>query len=504
VQIVVRADASPRIGIGHVRRCQTLARALSRFGADVRFAIHDWGADLTPLLGEFADRALRLPAPCPDHQPDPASWLPQGQAYDFQELLTALDGDRPTWIIVDHYALDAKWHDLARREFGCRILAIDDLANRPLGADLVVDPNWDRDHRAKYGDVVGEAKLLGGPSYALIDPRYATGSAREKSGSSSVASIGLFLGGTDPGRATTPVLKTVRAAGFRGDIGIATSSMNPDIASIEAAASSDGHVVVEIDLPDLTGFFRRHDLFILAAGSTTWERMASAVPAIAIITAENQRGIATQLAEEGLQWVIESGDWAALGSMLPGILADADGRLTQARRGSELVDAKGADRIAAALLTFDDVPMITRRATREDAAMILKWRNAPYVRSVSRDNSVIEWEAHLAWFERIAASTDHLLLIVEKNAVPVGVVRFDRLAGQRYEISLYLNPVVAGLRLGLPMIGAAQQALSREAGCDIIILAETLPGNAVSQRLFRNAGYTQSGHHFELRLPFQP
>lgn len=135
--------------------------------------------------------------------------------------------------------------------------------------------------------------------------------------------------------------------------------------------------------------------------------------------------------------------------------------------------------------------------------MILAWRNDPYVRSVSRGTSVIEWQAHRAWFERVVASPDHLMLIAEKNAVPVGVVRFDRLADRRYEISLYLNPIVAGRKLGLPMIEAAQQALSREAACDLVILAETLAGNTVSQRLFRNAGYVQSGEHFTLSLPFR-
>ncbi|WP_194953335.1 UDP-2,4-diacetamido-2,4,6-trideoxy-beta-L-altropyranose hydrolase [Sphingopyxis solisilvae] len=502
MQITIRADASPRIGIGHVRRCRTLARALRKFGADVRFAVHEWGADLSPLLAEFADGALRLPSPRPEQDADPASWLPHGQAHDYRELLAALAGERPDWIIVDHYALDAEWHDLARRELGCRILAIDDLADRPLRADLVVDPNWNRDHQIKYRDVIGEAELLGGPGYALIDPRYATGEPREQS--NGVASIGLFMGGTDPARATIPVLETVRAAGFSGNVGIITSGMNPDIASIHAAASTDGHVAVHVDLPDLTLFFRHHDLFILAAGGTTWERMASAAPAIAVITADNQREIATQLADEGLQWLVEAGDWASLREMLPAILADGAGRLTQARRGQELVDARGAERVAAVLLTLGDAPVTTRRATRDDAAAILAWRNDPYVRSVSRDDRMIEWEAHSAWFERIAASPDHLLLIAEKNGVSVGVVRFDRLADRRHEISLYLNPFVAGRRLGLPMIEAAQQALSREVRRDLVILAETLPGNAVSQRLFHNAGYVQSGDHFELQLPFRP
>ena len=501
MQIIVRADTSHRIGIGHVRRCVTLARALQEFGAKVRFAIHDWGADLSPLLGEFVDGALRLKSPCPEQEADPSSWLPHGQEFDFQELMTELDGDRPDWIVVDHYALDAEWHRLARDQFGCRILVIDDLADRTLDADLVVDPNWDRDHRAKYDRVIGEADLLGGPRFALIDPRFAADRSRGHLGD--VTSIGIFMGGTDPAHATLPVLKALRAAGFDGEIGIVSSSMNPDVSSIHAAANTHGPIVVDVDLPDLTSFFQRHEFFILAASGTTWERMASEAPAIAVITAENQRAIATQLAQEGLQWVIDAGEWGKLTAMLPVVLADKIGRLEQARRGSELVDAKGAKRVAAALFTFNDAPVAVRRATREDAAMILEWRNDPYVREVSRDDRVIELHAHLAWFERVIASPDHLLLIAEKNGVAVGVVRFDRLADQCYEISLYLNPIVAGRRLGLSMIDAAQQSLSSEVGRDLVIVAETLPENTASQRLFGNAGYLKTGNHFKREVPFR-
>jgi RimJ/RimL family protein N-acetyltransferase len=145
-----------------------------------------------------------------------------------------------------------------------------------------------------------------------------------------------------------------------------------------------------------------------------------------------------------------------------------------------------------------------RRAQHADAAMVLEWRNDPYVRSVSRNDMPIELDAHLAWFGRILGSPDHLLLIAEKNGISVGVVRFDRLDDLKYEISLFLNPLLAGRRQGLLMMQAAQQMLSEQVGQDIVIAAETLPRNHASQRLFQKAGYRQFGCHFELRLPCEP
>src|SRR5687768_16840999 len=48
MRVIVRADASPQIGGGHIMRCLTLADAMAADGASCTFAC----ADLTPMLEE--------------------------------------------------------------------------------------------------------------------------------------------------------------------------------------------------------------------------------------------------------------------------------------------------------------------------------------------------------------------------------------------------------------------------------------------------------------------
>ena len=118
------------------------------------------------------------------------------EEHDADATAASLRDWRPDWIVVDHYRLDARWHGVLKATLPVRIAAIDDLADRPLAVDLLVDHNHARDHRAKYaGRLPPGTRLLAGPRHALLSPKYAAATGyrfRE-----SVKSIGIFMGGVD-------------------------------------------------------------------------------------------------------------------------------------------------------------------------------------------------------------------------------------------------------------------------------------------------------------------
>ena len=79
-----------------------------------------------------------------------------------------------SWIVADHYGLDACWEaqfvaGLAGIDEAPKLLAIDDLADRLHRADLLLDQNFfgDLTHQ-RYKDLVPQNCLqLLGPHYAL-------------------------------------------------------------------------------------------------------------------------------------------------------------------------------------------------------------------------------------------------------------------------------------------------------------------------------------------------
>jgi len=360
--IAFRCDASIAIGTGHVRRCLSLAQALRQLGADCLFVTRQQDIDTAALISAEEFECLVLPATTPAGLCDPApddtahaTWLCGSQIQDADDTVLAIARARhPTvdWLLADHYALDARWHQRVRLSLNCRVAAIDDLGDRQLDVDLLIDHNYAEDHSAKYsGRLRTGALLLGGPSFALLAPAYS--SAPRHIQAATVRTVGIFMGGVDAPGLARLALNACVAAGFQGPVEIAATSACPHLAELRSAAAARPGTTVTLDQPDLAGFFARHDLQIGAGGGATWERCCLGVPTIALETAENQRQVLAPLCGLGLLEVaapIATPDRPSLESALRTLLADPQRRKILAARSRELVDGNGARRAAESLL----------------------------------------------------------------------------------------------------------------------------------------------------------
>jgi UDP:flavonoid glycosyltransferase YjiC (YdhE family) len=57
-RVVVRTDASQRLGYGHLRRCATLGRKLSESGVAVHFILKAQDVDLSAELNGFVEASV--------------------------------------------------------------------------------------------------------------------------------------------------------------------------------------------------------------------------------------------------------------------------------------------------------------------------------------------------------------------------------------------------------------------------------------------------------------
>jgi len=351
-----RADASAEIGTGHVRRCLTLAEGLREHGADCVLVMRDLGVDVDALVDSTGVRLVKLRAPRREFTPaggDPvhAAWARIGWREDADETVAALADAPPTLLLADHYAFDARWHDRVRTGLGSRLAAIDDLGDRPLAVELIVDPTLDADHRAKHRLSAPSApKILGGPDYALLASAYRH--RRPFPVGRTVESVGIFMGGSDIDNATILAWQAVRMTlGPDLPIEIATTRANPHLAALQALDDRDAGAALLIDAPDLAGFFARHDLQIGAGGGATWERCCIGAPTVLIAFADNQLSVARPLHRAGILLFSEEGgrDIAALAGDVASLAADQPRRAAMSERARALVDGRGIERIREAL-----------------------------------------------------------------------------------------------------------------------------------------------------------
>lgn len=411
-----------------------------------------------------------------------AGWAGVPQAQDALDTAQTLKDWSPDWVVVDHYAFDAHWHKAIRDALRCRLLVIDDTADRMLDADALLDHNWAPDHRAKYaGHLQREPLWLCGPRFALLARAY-RGAARYRF-HDAVRSIGIFMGGTDPGGVSARVLTACRSAGFTGPVEVVSTSANPHLTGLREACQRDGQATLTLDQPDLAAFFARHDLQIGAGGGATWERCCIGAPTVALALVANQSAVVPGLAALG---AVRAADEATLPDVLRELIANPAARQSLAERAAALVDGRGTQRVALALLR-DRLQL--RPATADDARLLHGWRNHPAVRAVSASQDPITFDAHQRWLQAVLADTTRWLFVAQVGQLPVGSIRFDRLDNGHLEVSLYTDPDLQGLGLGLRLLAAGEQALLARHPGGFTMQAQVLPGNTASQRLFQAAGY---------------
>tara|TARA_B100000780_G_scaffold279195_1_gene256361 strand:+ start:3365 stop:4462 length:1098 start_codon:yes stop_codon:yes gene_type:complete len=305
MRVIFRADASVMIGTGHVMRCLTLAEVLRDAGASCAFVIRNHPGHLADQIEARGFDVMLLDPPVGQGGTAPpvhAPWAGVSWQQDAEETRAAMGADAD-WLVVDHYAFDARWQR-AVAELGTRIMVIDDLADRPHEADLLLDQNLGREAGDYDGLVPERCKRLIGPRYALLRPEFAAGRAAslaERLGRP-LRHILITMGGTDAIDATSCVLDALRGAELPDDAHLTVVMGNnaPALARVQSlAAQMPWPTEVAVDVADMAGLMAETDVAIGAGGGTTWERCCMGLPSIVIVIAENQTHSASAIEKSG-------------------------------------------------------------------------------------------------------------------------------------------------------------------------------------------------------------
>jgi UDP-2,4-diacetamido-2,4,6-trideoxy-beta-L-altropyranose hydrolase len=308
--ISFRTDAALAIGTGHVMRCLTLADALAAAGAQCRFVCRDQPGHLMARIADRGHQVLPLPAGAPaatDSAPPHAAWLGRPWQDDARQTLAALQGARSDWLVVDHYAIDARW-EAALRPAARRLMVIDDLLDRPHDCDLLLDQSPHDDAERRYRQQVpAGCELRLGPAHVLLRANFDHPALRPRDGM--VRRLFVYFGGNDRHDLAGQALRALaRFPALQADIVLGAD--HPHRAAVHAAAAGRPGLRVHDQLVDMASAMAAADLALGVCGMAAWERCAVGLPSLVCINADNQR--ADSLALERLGAVSCLGDAAAL------------------------------------------------------------------------------------------------------------------------------------------------------------------------------------------------
>ncbi|WP_188191025.1 PseG/SpsG family protein [Nonomuraea sp. SYSU D8015] len=311
-----RCDAGVKSGVGHLVRCVALAEELRGRGVDVLFlgAVHgsDWAR------AQLRERALPLVA---------APRTPARLAALAREF--RLDA-----MVLDSYHLPAETGAVLR-DAGLAVLAIVDGDPRGQEADLYLDQNLGAERRVLLSE------SLTGARYVLLrdSVRWRTRAPRRDG---AVPRVLCFFGGTDSAGVVPAWADALRATGvpFEGTV----------VSPAPFAAGGPITVIPPTDrLPELMA---EADLVVTAAGSAIWELLYLGVPTALTWVADNQLIGYRELVGRGVAAGLGGAPGAEAVAALARLLADPAAREEHGGRGRGLVDGKGRERVADALLAL--------------------------------------------------------------------------------------------------------------------------------------------------------
>jgi len=580
-QALILADSSTAMGQGHLMRCQTLALALLRQGWQVTLCGQ-------ALPGHGLERAVafftqeHIAVECFDAQhmdkvtasatklriqllPPLMPFIPEQRASDdCQRLLathvlgllrkgapspcqtpqhdSAAVAKPASLVLVDHYSIDAPfYHELKRQHPQLLLAAIDDLANRQLPVDMLLDQNFQAPDLHRGSDVQlshGDSKsapaqgdyaqtpwryqgllpahclTLIGPHYALLRDEFVQ-RRQEPTAltvSPSIRRVLISFGGSDPDRFTEQLLRALHALSqqtaelnglARCAIDVVVGNAYPDLVALKALTDGMAHTTLHIQTQQMAQLIASADLCIGATGGSTWERALLGCPTMAYWLAPNQKPALEALAQVGA--IINAGPAAAFdAAQLPPLLTQLDQpkRQALALKARQLMgEGTGAATVARTLCMLLKSRLLQcRSVVIDDAELLLTWANDPDVRSQGFNPEPIALATHLAWLERRLAAADELFYIISHAGTAIAQVRFspktdyqheDLHSGAEIHISLARDARGQGLAAAVLQAANCQALASPIAAKWQFVDALVRCSNLASSLSFRRAGFVE-------------
>ena len=297
MQIVIRVDTSAQIGTGHFMRCLTLANQAAKEGHTVNFLTRTPNQFFVNKIKSYGHKMLVLQNPDTvkhkyNYVLDHSHWLDVSQECDAHESKAVVKKLRPDWIIIDHYAIDQRWHKIVQPI--CKnIMVVDDLADRRLDCKILLDQNLGSSKKNYEGWAPADCKFLIGPKYALLREEFMDWRqfSLDRRPTKQVKKILVTMGGVDTANYTLMVLSELVKSKFSQKLhfDVVVGSAYPHrIQLVEFCHQSKIRIVIKVDVENIAEIMAKSDLCIGAAGSTSWERCCLGLPTITMAIAKNQ------------------------------------------------------------------------------------------------------------------------------------------------------------------------------------------------------------------------
>lgn len=343
-KLILRADGSSQLGLGHIVRCLSLAEDACELGFQPILVTRDSerGA-LDPWTSSTFDTQLLPKETGIEEDAKRTRELVEraGAKGVVTDLVNSEYGDRPEALRSFHRTISDATLTAA---FG------DDRLRR-LGSDISIVPYV----HSPSGGWNGKARLLAGPDYFVIRPELRR-IGSDPSIPHRARNLFVTIGGSDPCGITLDVLDGLERLDLRSlDARVLLGpAYTPKLRrrAREQAEKMDGEVAIVEEDGAMVQELDRADLVVTGGGLTKYEAAYLGVPTLLIPRPETDPSINEAFSNTGsarLLPAVDELDPSRIALQLRELIEDWEARKEMAVNGQALVDGDGSHRILSVL-----------------------------------------------------------------------------------------------------------------------------------------------------------
>jgi UDP-2,4-diacetamido-2,4,6-trideoxy-beta-L-altropyranose hydrolase len=280
--IIFRCNAGPMVGLGHLTRCRALAYALNQKGQNCIM--------VGPHKSYMNDKDQNLFI----------EWISindwKSSLEDSNILIDIAERHRDVFLVLDDYRINEDYQ-LNIRKAGIKWLQFDNHENKPLWADIIINPMPGLSNK-DFKNVIRNtnAELLLGPNYAILRPEFFK--ALKTNCSKKIKKVLVtFGGGDDRGGNKFVVSSLLDNTPNNIRFVIISGLKNPNNRKLKNWINSHGkgRIDLSINPKEIAKLFLTCDIAIISGGTTTYEVDCCGIPFVIISIADNQ-------IEQSLAW----------------------------------------------------------------------------------------------------------------------------------------------------------------------------------------------------------
>ncbi len=267
MNLLIRADSSSQIGLGHIMRDLVLAQQYPN--ATITFACQD-------LIGNIIDtipynvHILHSDTP--------------------EELIKYIVSHNINVVVFDHYGIDSSYEKQIKEQTGVTILSFDDTY-QPHHCDILFNPNLYA-QRERYTALVPHHCDIQ-CAHPLIREEFKQSKLHQKP---STDAIFISMGGSDPMNLSMEILHALPP---NTQVNLVTTSSNPHIEILTRYSDEHPNIRLHVNSSNIAELMNESALAIITPSSIAHEVMYMELPFIAIQSADNQSEFVAYMQREG-------------------------------------------------------------------------------------------------------------------------------------------------------------------------------------------------------------